>query len=120
MNPKTKKTILRILVVSCIAVVALCFKMCMDDQFHSKYVEVHAATINGEILRIGSNSGGVAVRLKNGSAEYWFIPKPIDENNQKSFSSVAQPGDSLLKKPYNDTIILVRAGHRMKYTYLRR
>lgn len=95
------------------------YVLLMDDQAHSKYRQMHAAAINGEILRIRPSSGGVVVRIKDDPVLYYFVPKSIAESEGTIFDFEADPRDSLVKKSYNDTVVLITGGRRLKYIYVR-
>jgi hypothetical protein len=71
--------------------------------------------MEGKIIDIKIRDGLTFFRLEN-DTQYSFIPVSVELNKNKLFDKIAEPGDSILKKPFNDTIILIHKG--IKYRYL--
>lgn len=82
----------------------------------SGYPVFNSKKIEGKILKYGVSGGLYFIKISNIDEELTFSPITLEIDSGKSFFDIAKPGDSILKKAYGDTIILIHDGE--KYYYL--
>lgn len=50
---------------------------------------------------------------------YNFHPYTSDLNDNKIFEYLAEPGDSIYKPAYSDTLLLIKEGRKYRYTFIK-
>jgi hypothetical protein len=82
------------------------------------YQKFYQSNIQGVIEEVKSSAGVTYFKLFNNREEYGFIPvTSILNNNNTTFSTIAQPGDKILKKAGSDTLRLVKTKRTYLYTF---
>lgn len=81
------------------------------DLFYSSF-------LNGRITKVDKYSRGAIFKLNNSSTKYTFYPDTDKNLNEgEIFQYLAQPGDSIYKQPFSDTLILIKDDKTYLYTF---
>ncbi|WP_312298287.1 hypothetical protein [Chryseobacterium sp.] len=88
----------------------------MENKGKEYYNQFNKSSINSTILDLNEYARGVKLHLDNGEVIFYPITSELNENN--IFIATAKKGDKVVKKPFQDTITLVRQnGVMLKYTF---
>lgn len=99
-------------------VYSICGQMRMKRIGIETFKVFNESEINGVLETSYVKYKGAAFKIKGDSIEYIFDPiRDESLNISKSFLSVAKEGDSIIKSPFSDTLILVNKRERLKYTF---
>jgi hypothetical protein len=81
----------------------------------TSYPVFKSKNLEGKIIEVKNRDGLTFFRLDNG-VQYSFIPVSVELNKNTLFDKIAEPGDSIIKRSFNDTIILIHKGVKFRYT----
>lgn len=78
----------------------------------------YSSQLSGKIIKIKKYSRGSNFILENNANEFAFYPY-IDKhlNNNEIFQYIAEPGDSVYKPAYSDTLELIKGDKVYFYTF---
>lgn len=78
----------------------------------------NGSDIRGIIENVETRHHGSSFQIKGDSMRYIFYPMGYrGANGDHPFTNFAQPGDSVIKKAYGDSIILIKDGKRYIYFF---
>lgn len=87
-----------------------------NARWMNNYEKFNKSNINNAIIKSGIIAKGSGVYFENDTIV--FYPKTSEMNNNSIFLSTAKKGDSIIKKPHEDTLILKKKkGTIFKYTF---
>ncbi|PQA96421.1 hypothetical protein SAMN05421796_101409 [Chryseobacterium piscicola] len=90
----------------------------MDNKEEKNYIQFNKKEINGNILDLKEYARGAKLRFKEGEVIFYPLTSQLNENN--IFLYTAKKGDKVLKRPYQDTLTLVKEnGVILKYTFMK-
>jgi hypothetical protein len=81
----------------------------------TSYPVFKSKNLEGKIIDVKNRDGLTFFRLDN-DIQYSFIPVSVEIDKSKFFDKIAEPGDSIIKRSFSDTIILIHKGVKYRYT----
>lgn len=88
----------------------------MDNKARERYTQFNKRNINNTILGLEQYARGIKLHLDSGDVVFYPFTSALNNNN--IFFSTAKKGDKVIKKPFKDTVILVKQnGIMLKYTF---
>ena len=80
----------------------------------------NSANINGKLMWVGVYNKGCGFQVIGNTDIFDFAPYTDKVlNGGHIFDSFAQPGDSVVKPPYSDTLFLIKNNKIYKYTFFK-
>lgn len=90
----------------------------MDKRDERYYNQFNQANLNDTIVSMERYARGIKLHFKK--KHLVFYPLTSNFNNNTIFEYTAEKGDIVLKKPYEDTLLLEKkSGKFLKYTFIR-
>ncbi|ELR68107.1 hypothetical protein C900_00945 [Fulvivirga imtechensis AK7] len=86
------------------------------ERAESQYEKFNQASLEGRISFLEASVGLVYIKIEEDSEKYAFMPLEIAPN-QLGFYSIADLGDSIVKRPYSDTLKLIKNDKSYYYTF---
>lgn len=78
----------------------------------------YSSQLAGRIIKIEEYSRASNFMLDNNPNEFAFYPYTDKQlNNNEIFQYIAEPGDSIFKPAYSDTLLLIKGGKNYVYTF---
>lgn len=81
------------------------------------YSAFNSSKLDGKIVKISVSGGLTFFKLDNVDRKFSFMPIAVEVNRNKLFHIIAEPGDSIIKMPYSDTLLLIHKGHKYYYNF---
>ncbi|MCS3529893.1 hypothetical protein [Chryseobacterium sp. JUb7] len=83
---------------------------------NENFLEFNESNLHEEVKDVDYYAKGIKIIFSD--KQYVFYPITSDLNNNSIFLSTAEKGDSIIKKPYGDTLLLKKKnGAILKYTF---
>ena len=90
----------------------------MDNRDRDNYINFNKSNLNNTITDLEEYARGV--KLHSGSKAFVFYPKTSKANDNNIFIFTAKIGDKVIKKPFEDTLILKTNDNKIyKYTFFK-
>lgn len=90
----------------------------MDNRGKKYFNQFNKMSINDTILDLNEYSRGVKLHFRNNEVIFYPLTSKINENN--IFFFTAKKGDKILKKPFQDTLTLVKKdGTLLRYIFVK-
>lgn len=78
----------------------------------------YSSPLSGKISTIQKNSRASNFTLDNNPNKFAFYPYTDKQlNNNEIFQYIAEPGDSIFKPAYSDTLLLIKGNKTYVYTF---
>ena len=90
-------------------------KVYTDEQ--KAYITFNAAIFKGEITYVNKVDPAEYFVLNNLDNEFSFTSIPNENSDNKQFTDLAAPGDSIIKTQFSDTLILIKKQTRKLYKF---
>lgn len=88
----------------------------MNENLVKRYRIFNKSDINDTILKRDYFAHGIKLHFKRGAVV--FYPTPMKMDNYRSFYEASETGDIVLKKSFEDTLILKKKdGEILKFTF---
>jgi hypothetical protein len=81
------------------------------------FKDFNAANLNGKIKYVTKVDPSEFFSLENKDWEYSFMSTPSSASNNKTFSDVAEVGDSIIKPSYGDTLTLYKKDSKQYFKF---
>jgi hypothetical protein len=89
-----------------------------DDLVQNDYNFFDSTGIYGTVEHIGYLNHQTGLKIDNISREFAFIPyASLKLNGSNDFSLTATKGDSIIKRSFSDTLILIHENHIYRYKF---
>jgi hypothetical protein len=86
----------------------------------TRFVRFNEAAIDNVIEYIDRQSQGAKFKVKGESEPYVFFPRTDKQlNDGHYFSNLAVAGDTVIKKSFSDTLLLIKGHQVYKYTFVK-
>lgn len=83
-----------------------------------EYNLFYSSQLSGKITKIKKYSRGSNFVLENNANEFTFYPYTDKYlNNNEIFQYIAEPGDSIFKPAYSDTLLLIKGNKTYVYAF---
>jgi hypothetical protein len=90
----------------------------MDELVQNDYNFFYSSGILGTVEHVGYLNHKTGLKINNISREFSFYPyMNIKLNDNTDFNGIATKGDSIIKKPYSDTLYLIHENQVYKYKF---
>ncbi len=86
----------------------------------SFFMRFDTTSINGELEYSKIGHHGSVFKIKKVEKEFVFYPITSDLNENKLFYNIAKKGDVVIKKPYSDTLKLIKKDKIYLYQFRKR
>lgn len=88
----------------------------MDKRDKKNYDDFNKSNLNDSIISLEEFARGIKIHLKNETVIFYPLTGKLNDNN--IFSFTAKVGDRIIKKQFQDTLILQKKnGLAFKYTF---
>lgn len=90
----------------------------MNKTYSDRFNDFNKSNLKSIIVDFSKNRRDVELILANDTVA--FFPRTSDLNHNSIFGFTADKGDSIIKKPFNDTLILKKPnGTVFKFTFIK-
>jgi hypothetical protein len=90
----------------------------MEKRDRKNYDDFTKSTLNGSIMDLEEYARGIKLHLKNETVVFYPQTSKLNDNN--IFNFTAKVGDKVIKKQFQDTLILQKKnGLVFKYTFFK-
>lgn len=113
-----KNLILVIFISTIILVYLFASRNYLNRKFENNFKTFYDNNLEGVLTYVDIKYKGVGFRLENNEQTYVFYPiTNQDINDGKIFNYFAEPGDSIYKPAYSDTLFLFKNERVYRYTF---